>query len=160
MGVEWKSVKDHYVKKFSSKKLLSLFCSECDFDICGYGMVARLDKILKGDRSYNAGRYHEMEYRKYKILEDTTNGRTIDDHGYFYRNRKTNETAYVVHPYRFDDEYNLLLNEWCRPLDLDFIAVKKECSFYNPGHTYMIVLFQKGSRIGKVKYLLDNAIYQ
>lgn len=65
-----------------------------------------------------------------------------NDHGYAFKNDKQ-EVFYVYQPYFSVNEIEKEVESWAKKLDLGYLILDKDYSWYNKGNTCLVVIYSK-----------------
>jgi hypothetical protein len=119
-------------KRLLKKNLYQQFIDHFRFDeVSIYCRPHNLKRLLAGSRYYNSG-------TKY----DTSNKNDWLDHPRVFKSTKYNSVVLVSQPYNYDEKE---LSSFCKKLDFKYRVFGKSRSFYNPGQTYLIMIWSDNS---------------
>lgn len=137
--MKWQSAKEYpyYLprdreQRWQRLRLYEEFVNRFGFDkVADYTQPRSLRKLMEGKRSYNAG-----------IAFDVCGSEPSLDHALVFKKSKTNEVMLVSHPYFVNEESAKAL---CEKAGLVYHIENTETSFYNPGHTEVILFMTSGN---------------
>lgn len=129
--------------KISKKNLESLYNYE-NYD------KESFNKFIKENKIVSYSRHPQMVSWEFFLtkgkdvgLKHYNEGQPpMDDHGYAFKN-DIQEVFYIYQPYFSPDEIEDEVKSWTEKLNLEYLILDKEHSWYNKGNACLVVIYSK-----------------